>query len=104
MEPTSRSRTARSRPSREGDGLVSGAVPPSTNSDVEIDLGRWAQRVLSRWYIVLACVVLAIIIAMLGEGQGHREWTARALVNQGLPYTSTNQPILQSLGTNTSAA
>jgi hypothetical protein len=83
---------------------VSGAVPPSTNSDVEIDLGRWAQRVLSRWYIVLACVILAVIIAMLGEGKGHREWTARALVNQGLPYTSTNQPILQSLGTNTSAA
>jgi hypothetical protein len=84
---------------------VSPAVPSSSNgSDVEIDLGRWAHRVLSRWYIVLACVIVAIVIAMLGEGKGHQEWTARALVNQGLPYTSTNQPILQSLGTNTSAA
>lgn len=84
---------------------MSGAVPPSdSSSDVEIDLGRWLQRVVSRWYIVLACVILALVIAMLGEGNGKKEWTARALVNQGLPYTSTNQPILQSLGTNTSAA
>jgi hypothetical protein len=81
---------------------VSGAVPSS--DDVEIDLGRWAHRVVSRWYIVLACVIVAIVIAMLGEGTGHKEWTARALVNQGQPYTSTNQPIAASLGTNPSAA
>lgn len=85
---------------------MSGAVPPSSSSssDVEIDLGRWAHRVLARWYIVLACVILAIAIAALGEGKGHTEWTARATVNQGQPYTSTNQPIGQSLGTNPSAA
>jgi hypothetical protein len=84
---------------------VSGAVPPSpTSSDVEIDLGRWAHRVLSRWYIVVACVIVAVVIAALGEGSGKKEWTARALVNQGQPYTSTNQPIAASLGTNPSAA
>jgi hypothetical protein len=77
---------------------------PSSDNDVQIDLGRWAQRVLSRWYIVLACVIVAIVIALLGEGKGHKEWTARALVNQGQPYTSTNQPISASLGTNPSAA
>ena len=82
---------------------MSPAVPSSDN-DVEIDLGRWAHRVLSRWYIVLACVIVAIVIALLGEGTGHKEWTARALVNQGQPYTSTNQPISASLGTNPSAA
>jgi hypothetical protein len=81
---------------------VSGAVPSS--DDVEIDLGRWAHRIVSRWYIVLACVIVAIVIAQLGEGRGHKEWTARALVNQGQPYTSTNQPIAASLGTNPSAA
>jgi hypothetical protein len=82
---------------------VSPAVPSSDN-DVQIDLGRWTHRVLSRWYIVLACVIVAIVIALLGEGKGHKEWTARALVNQGQPYTSTNQPISASLGTNPSAA
>jgi hypothetical protein len=80
---------------------VSGAV---SSSDVEIDLGRWAHRIISRWYIVVAAVVVAIVIALLGAGGGHKEWTARALVNQGQPYTSTNQPIGQSLGTNPSAA
>jgi hypothetical protein len=80
---------------------VSGAVP---SSDIEIDLGRWSRRILARWYIVLACVIVAVVIAQLGEGKGHQEWTARAVVNQGQPYTSTNQPIGSSLGTNTSAA
>jgi hypothetical protein len=80
---------------------VSGAVPPS---DVEIDLGRWAHRIISRWYIVLACVVVAIVIALLGAGGGNKEWTARALVNEGQPYTSTNSPIGASIGLNPSAA
>ena len=78
--------------------------PAVSSSDVEIDLGRWAQRVLARWYIVLACVVVALLIAVVSEGKGKKEWTARALVNQGQPYTSTNQPIAASLGTNPSAA
>ncbi len=80
---------------------MSGAVP---SSDVEIDLGRWTHRVLSRWYIVVACVLVAIIIALLGAGGGKKEWTARAIVNEGQPYTSTNSPIAASLGTNPSAA
>jgi hypothetical protein len=80
---------------------VSGAVP---SSDVEIDLGRWAHRIFARWYIVLAAVVVAIVIALLGAGGGHKEWTARALVNEGQPYTVTNQPIAASLGLNPSAA
>ena len=82
---------------------MSGAVTPPS-SDVEIDLGRWAHRVISRWYIVLACVIVAVLIAMLGEGKGNKQYTARALVNQGQPFTSTNQPIAASLGTNPSAA
>jgi ABC-type Na+ efflux pump permease subunit len=80
---------------------VSPAVP---SSDAEIDLGRWAHRILSRWYIVVACVVVAVVIALLGEGHGKKEWTARALVNLGQPYTSSNTPIAASLGTNPSAA
>ena len=80
---------------------MSGAVP---SSDVEIDLGRWTHRVLSRWYIVVACVLVAIIIALIGAGGGKKEWTARAIVNEGQPYTSTNSPIAASLGTNPSAA
>jgi hypothetical protein len=80
---------------------VSGAV---SSSDVEIDLGRWTHRILARWYIVAACVLVAIIIALLGAGGGKQEWTARAIVNEGQPYTSTNSPIAASLGTNPSAA
>ena len=48
---------------------MSGAV---SSSDVEIDLGRWTHRVLSRWYIVVACVLVAIIIALIGAGGGKK--------------------------------
>jgi hypothetical protein len=70
----------------------------------EVDLRRWARRVLERWYIVLGCLVVALLIASLGVARGSREWTARALVNQGQPSTSTSQPISASLGMNPSAA
>ncbi|MEO9174890.1 MAG: hypothetical protein ABI317_05190, partial [Gaiellales bacterium] len=73
-------------------------------SDVDIDLGRWAGRVISRWYIVLACIVVAAVIASLGSNSGHKVWTARALVNEGQPFSATNGPIAASLGTNPSAA
>jgi hypothetical protein len=82
---------------------VSPAVPPSSSS-VDIDLAAWATRVLSRWYIVLACVIVAVVIASLGANSGHKVWTARSLVNLGQPYTSSNTPIAASLGTNPSAA
>jgi hypothetical protein len=78
--------------------------PAVTPSDVDIDLGRWVVRVINRWYIVLACVVIAGVIASLGGSSGHKVWTARALVNEGQPYTAQNAPIASSLGTNPSAA
>lgn len=80
---------------------MSPAVP---SSSVDIDLASWARRVLARWYIVLACVVVAVVIASLGANSGHKVWTARSLVNLGQPYTSSNTPIAASLGTNPSAA
>ena len=80
---------------------MSPAVP---SSNVDIDLASWARRVLARWYIIVACVVVAIVIASLGANSGHKVWTARSLVNLGQPYTSSNTPIAASLGTNPSAA
>jgi hypothetical protein len=80
---------------------VSPAVP---SSSVDIDLAAWARRVLARWYIVVICVVVALVIASLGANSGHKVWTAHSLVNLGQPYTSSNTPIAASLGTNPSAA
>jgi hypothetical protein len=80
---------------------VSPAVAPS---DVDIDLARWGMRIVARWYIVLASVLVAVLIASLGTSSGHQVWTARALVNEGQPYTAVNGPIAASLGTNPSAA
>jgi hypothetical protein len=71
---------------------------------VDIDLGRWVVRVIARWYIILACVIVAAVIASLGANSGHKVWTARALVNMGQPYTAVGGPIPASLGTNPSAA
>ena len=95
-------RRARSRPCRDTDRLVSGAVPSFRRRDRSGPLGPPHPRALVHrgWR---ACVV-AIVIALLGAGGGKKEWTARAIVNEGQPYTSTNSPIAASLGTNPSAA
>jgi hypothetical protein len=79
-------------------------VSPAVPSDADVDLGKWAYRVVARWYIILACVIIAAVIASLGASSGHKVWTARALVNEGLPYTAAGAQITSSLGTNPSAA
>jgi hypothetical protein len=79
-------------------------VSPAVPSDTDVDLGKWGYRIVARWYIILACVIIAAVIASLGASSGHKVWTARALVNEGQPYTAVNGPIAASFGTNPSAA
>src|SRR5262245_27774709 len=70
------------------------------NDEVEIDLGRWVRRVVARWYIVLAAVVVAVLIASLGGTVGKQTYSARALIYLGQPYTPNGQPISISLTAN----
>jgi hypothetical protein len=70
------------------------------DEDVEIDIGRWLRRVLRRWYLVLATVVLAVLVASLGGAAGKQTYSARALIYLGQPFTPNLQPIGTSLSAN----
>jgi hypothetical protein len=73
----------------------------SADDAAEIDLGRYVGRVLARWYIVVACVVLAVVIAYIGQSS-NKTYTAKALIYLGQPFTpnNSNNPIPISLSTN----
>jgi hypothetical protein len=57
--------------------------------DVEIALGVYVRRVLRRWWIVAAAVVIAIAIALAGASSGHTRYRAQTLISIGTPYTAT---------------
>jgi capsular polysaccharide biosynthesis protein len=73
---------------------------PERDEDVEIDVGRWVRRVLRRWYVVVATVVVAVLVASLGGAAGKQTYTARALIYLGQPFTPNFQPITTTLATN----
>ncbi|MDX6538505.1 MAG: hypothetical protein QOI71_115 [Gaiellales bacterium] len=57
--------------------------------DVEIALGVYVRRVLRRWYVVLAAVVVGVAIAAAGSSSGHTTYRAQTLISLGTPYTAT---------------
>jgi hypothetical protein len=57
--------------------------------DVEIALGVYVRRVLRRWWIVAAAIVVAIAIAVAGSSSGHTTYRAQTLISIGTPFTAT---------------
>jgi hypothetical protein len=57
--------------------------------DVEIALGVYVRRVLRRWWIVVATIVVAIAIALAGSSSGHTTFRAQTLISIGTPFTAT---------------
>ena len=57
--------------------------------DVEIALGVYVRRVLRRWWIVVASIVVAVAIALAGSSSGHTTFRAQTLISIGTPFTAT---------------
>ncbi len=57
--------------------------------DVEIALGVYVRRVVRRWWIVAAAIVVAVAIALAGSSSGHTTYRAQTLISLGTPYTAT---------------
>ena len=60
----------------------------------EIDLGRWKQAIVDRWWIVAVGVVAGIVAGALFSLSGGSVWEASALVAPGQPFTPSGSPIL----------
>jgi hypothetical protein len=57
--------------------------------DVEIALGVYVRRVVRRWWIVLAAIVVAVAISLAGTSSGSTRYRAQTLIALGTPYTAT---------------
>jgi hypothetical protein len=57
--------------------------------DVEIALGVYVRRVVRRWWIVAAAIVVAVAIALAGSSSGQTKYRAQTLINLGTPFTAT---------------
>jgi hypothetical protein len=73
---------------------------PEGDGPIEISLGRYVHRVLARWYVVVACVILGAVVALAAGSSSSQTYSAKALIFLGLPYTPNGQPILSSPGSN----
>ena len=65
------------------------AVDAGGADDVEIALGVYVRRVVRRWWIVAAAIVVAVAIALAGSSTGHTRYRAQTLIALGTPYTAT---------------
>ena len=67
------------------------AVDAGGADDVEIALGVYVRRVVRRWWIVAAAIVVAIAIAVAGSSSGHTTYRAQTLISIGTPFTATGR-------------
>ncbi len=69
--------------------VYSRAVAAGGADDVEIALGVYVRRVVRRWWIVLAAIVVAVAISLAGTSSGSTRYRAQTLISLGTPYTAT---------------
>jgi hypothetical protein len=57
----------------------------------EVRVSEYAGRVVRRWYIVVACIVIAVLLVVLNTVSGGNRYQAQASVFLGQPLTPTGQ-------------
>ena len=60
----------------------------------EIDLGRWKQAIVDRWWIVVAGVVAGVILGALYSLSGGSVWQASVMIAPGQPFSPSGAPVL----------
>jgi len=60
----------------------------------EIDLGRWKQAAIDRWWIVAAGLLAGIVVGALYSLSGGSVYQASALIAPGQPFSPQGSPVL----------
>src|ERR1700674_4004153 len=60
----------------------------------EIDLGRWKQAAVERWWLVAAGLVAGIVVGALYSLSGGSVYQASVLIAPGQPFSPTGAPVL----------
>ena len=74
---------------------------PILDDEREVDLGRYLDALVERWWLPALGLLLGIALGYLVSVSSEEVWRAQATVYVGAPYTS-NTPIPNSLATNQS--
>src|SRR2546421_7029365 len=90
MGPETRVRAKRERPL------------PDVDAEEELELGRYWNALITRWWLPLAGLVAGIAIGYLLSLGGHQVYQAKANVYLGQPLNPTGTGQIQSLATNPS--
>jgi capsular polysaccharide biosynthesis protein len=80
---------------------TTGAVP-EPDAEQEVDLARHWWAIVARWWLVVLCIALGLLIGYLVSLGGGRVFQAEATVYLGQPLTASGSAQLQGLGTNPS--
>jgi uncharacterized protein involved in exopolysaccharide biosynthesis len=79
------------------------AIPrplPELEAEREVDLGRYAQKVLARWWLVAAAIALGALAGYLTSVGGGEVYQAKTTVYLGQPLSPAGGAQIQSLATN----
>jgi capsular polysaccharide biosynthesis protein len=67
---------------------------PILDAEQEVDLGRHARAVATRWWLPLAGLIAGAIVGYLVSLSGTQVWQASATVYLGTPYSSGGTPLV----------
>src|SRR5919204_4931464 len=64
------------------------------DAEREIDLSRWKQAAVERWWLVAAGLVAGIVVGALLSLAGGSVWQASVLVAPGQAFSPNGSPVL----------
>ncbi|SRR6266508_344186 len=73
---------------------------PDLDVEQEIDLGRWRDSLLARWWLPAAGLAAGIMLGLLVSLGGAQVWKAEALVSLGQPFSPAGTVPVNSFATN----
>jgi hypothetical protein len=75
---------------------------PDLDAEEELDLGRYWQALLARWWLPVAGLIAGAILGYLLSLGGHQVYLAKATIYLGQPLNPTGTGQIQGLSTNPS--
>src|SRR5919202_3547272 len=75
---------------------------PDVDAEDELELGRYWNALLTRWWLPLAGLIAGIVLGYLLSLGGHQVYQAKATVYLGQPLSPNGTNQIQSLSTNPS--
>lgn len=79
------------------------ATGPEPDVEQEVELGRLWWAIVARWWLVVLCVVLGVLVGYLVSLGGGRVFQGKATVYLGQPLSPTGNSQVQTLATNPSS-